>query len=98
MPFVVARSKLVPDFAATLHGVQLCVTMLWTGEVPGEGLWWAVWGVSGAGMVVGGVWGCRWRELRPIAFGGRKGGEEVEMEMEMGAVEEGRGGRREEVG
>ncbi len=53
-------------------------------------------------MVAGGVWSCRWRELRPIAFGsvgggggggggGGKGGEEGGGEYEMVAAEEGEG-------
>ena len=56
-------------------------------------------------MVAGGVWSCRWRELRPIAFGGgggEGGGKEGgagggggggEYEMVSGAEEEvGEGG------
>ena len=33
-------------------------------------MWWALQAVSVSLMVGGGVWACRWRELRPIAFGG----------------------------
>ena len=53
-------------------------------------------------MVAGGVWSCRWRELRPIAFGGGGGegagkeggaGGGGEYEMVSGAEEEvGEGG------
>lgn len=36
-------------------------------------------------MVAGGVWTCRWRELRPIAFGGTgKGGDGVGMGIGVG--------------
>lgn len=57
-------------------------------------------------MGVGGVWGCRWRELRPMGFGGAgvgggkgkegagaRGGGEYEMlgQAEDGRVREGRG-------
>jgi len=31
-------------------------------------------GASATLMTVGGVWSCRWRELRPISFGGGGGG------------------------
>ena len=40
-------------------------------------------------MTVGGVWSCRWRELRPISFGTGKGGGGGEYEM-VGREEEGR--------
>ena len=33
-------------------------------------MWWALQAVSASLMVGGGVWACRWRELRPIEFGG----------------------------
>lgn len=98
---VVARSKLVPDFALTLHGVHLALTWAWSGAVPGNGLWWGLQAASAALMVGGGVWCCRWRELRPIAFGGGGGkgkgkgegeGGDTGGEYEMvGRVEEGEG-------
>lgn len=42
-------------------------------------------------MVVGGVWSCRWRELRPISFGTGDpgGGGRKDGEYEMVAREEG---------
>lgn len=46
-------------------------------------------------MTVGGVWSCRWRELRPISFGGGGGGggaKGVGGEYEMVGTEEGGGG------
>lgn len=51
-------------------------------------------GASATLMTVGGVWSCRWRELRPINFGGgaAKGGGEYEMvsTAEDGGAGEGR--------
>ena len=55
-------------------------------------------------MTVGGVWSCRWRELRPISFGtgtgggGKGGGDRGEYEMvgrdeEEGRAEGSKGGR-----
>ncbi|KAM0800855.1 integral membrane protein S linking to the trans Golgi network-domain-containing protein, partial [Usnea florida] len=66
---IIARSKLVPDFALTLHSIHLLLTCLYSRGVPRNGLWWGLQAVSAGLMVGGGVWGCRWRELRPIAFG-----------------------------
>ncbi|KAF6218562.1 hypothetical protein HO133_005912 [Letharia lupina] len=74
LALVVARSKLVPDFALTLHAVHLLATSLYSRSVPANGLWWALQAASAGLMVAGGVWGCRWRELRPISFGGGGGG------------------------
>ncbi|KAI4122393.1 MAG: hypothetical protein LQ338_005840 [Usnochroma carphineum] len=66
----IARSKLVLDFALTVHFLHLVVTSLYTGRVPTNWLWWGLQGVSAGVMIAGGVWACRWRELRPIEFGG----------------------------
>ena len=66
----VGRSKLVLDFALTVHGVHLLLVSAWTGGLPGNLLWWGLQMGSVALMVGGGVWSCRWRELRPISFGG----------------------------
>lgn len=88
---LIARSKLVPDFALTLHLIHLVVTSLYSRSVPTNGLWWALQAASAALMVAGGVWTCRWRELRPIAFGkgGKDGGGGGRGEYEMVAREEG---------
>lgn len=69
----VARSKLVPDFAMTLHFIHLCVVTLYTGFLPRNAMWWATMLASCTTTAALGVWGCRWRELRPINFGGRGG-------------------------
>lgn len=71
---LLARSKLVLDFALTVLGIHLLFTSLYTRSVPSNRLWWGVQVVSAGVMVVGGMWACRWRELRPIGFGGGAGG------------------------
>ncbi len=66
---LIARSKLVLDFALTLHFIHLIITSLYTRSLPSNWLWWALQAASAGLMVFGGVWSCRWRELRPISFG-----------------------------
>jgi hypothetical protein len=66
----ISRSKLVPDFAITLHVIHLVVTSLYSHSIPRNWLWWALQ-ITSAGMMTSlGVWSCQWRELRPINFGG----------------------------
>lgn len=67
---VVGRTKLVLDFAATLHVLHLAVVYLYTGTVPATLAWWATMGVSTCVAFLAGSWGCQHRELRPINFGG----------------------------
>ncbi|KAI9753599.1 MAG: hypothetical protein M4579_005063 [Chaenotheca gracillima] len=67
---LVARSKLVPDFAFTIHILHLIITSLYTRAIPTNWLWWALQIASAALMTSLGVWSCQWRELRPISFGG----------------------------
>ncbi|KAH6677101.1 integral membrane protein S linking to the trans Golgi network-domain-containing protein [Halenospora varia] len=68
--FFISRSKLVPDFALTLHFIHLIITSLYSHAIPRNWLWWALQ-VASAGMMTSlGVWSCQWRELRPINFGG----------------------------
>lgn len=67
---LVARSKLVLDFALTIHFIQLIVTALYSHEIPRNLFWWATQGASAALMTSVGVWACQWRELKPINFGG----------------------------
>ncbi|KAI0122695.1 integral membrane protein S linking to the trans Golgi network-domain-containing protein [Daldinia grandis] len=66
----VGRSKLVIDFALTLHFIHLVIVTFYTGLLPRNVAWWATAIVSSAVTVVGGTYGCQWRELRPISFGG----------------------------
>ena len=68
---LIARSKLVPDFAITIHGINLLTTTLYTRSIPTYLYWWLIQ-ISSAGLMVAlGMWACRWRELKPIAFGGQ---------------------------
>ena len=71
---LVVRTKLVPDFALTTHFLHLVVVTVYSGRVPRHAMWWAAMAASSALAVALGVWGCRWRELRPISFGGGGGG------------------------
>lgn len=65
---LVARSKLVPDFAFTIHFINLIITSLYTRAVPTNPLWWLLQVGSTALMVALGVWACRYREMKPISF------------------------------
>ncbi|OOF96640.1 hypothetical protein ASPCADRAFT_145312 [Aspergillus carbonarius ITEM 5010] len=71
---LVSRSKLIPDFALTLHFLHLIATTLYSHSVPANWLWWGLQGASAAFMTFLGIWACRWRELQPISFGGLAGG------------------------
>lgn len=66
----VGRSKLVLDFALTIHALHLLVTAFYTGHLPMNMLWWVVMAASSALAVGLGTWGCQYRELKPISFGG----------------------------
>ncbi|KAK4611574.1 hypothetical protein CLAFUW4_12979 [Fulvia fulva] len=68
---LIARSKLVPDFALTIHFVHLIVTSLYTKAIPTNITWWLLQVASVALMISLGVWACQWRELRPMSFGGK---------------------------
>ncbi|KAG9235319.1 integral membrane protein S linking to the trans Golgi network-domain-containing protein [Amylocarpus encephaloides] len=91
--FFVSRSKLVPDFAITLHFIHLVITSLYSHSIPRNWLWWALQ-VASAGMMTSlGVWSCQWRELRPITFGGSSAvqpasNNAVEASAEQGGDEE----------
>ena len=65
---LVSRSKLVPDFALTIHFLHLLITSLYTGFLPTNLLWWGLEGLSAALMIVSGVWACWYREMQPISF------------------------------
>ncbi|KAI9745882.1 MAG: hypothetical protein M1818_000563 [Claussenomyces sp. TS43310] len=69
--FLVSRSKLIPDFALTIHFLHLLTTCVYSGSLPTNWLWWALQICSAAFMTTLGVYSCRWRELRPITFGGQ---------------------------
>lgn len=94
---LIARSKLVPDFALTIHGVHLVVTSLYTREIPTTLYWWFIQ-VCSAGLMIGlGMWACQWRELQPMAFGGKSTTKRAEADAANGhppepnSVEEGEG-------
>lgn len=72
MVVLVARSKLVPDFALTIHFLHLLFTCLYTRSLPRHSMWWLTMLASSATAVGLGMWGCRYRELQPVFFlGGR---------------------------
>ncbi|KAI0973571.1 integral membrane protein S linking to the trans Golgi network-domain-containing protein [Xylaria arbuscula] len=67
---LISRSKLVLDFSLTLHVLHLLIVSIYTGYLPRNLAWWITMLASGTITVAGGTYGCRWRELRPITFGG----------------------------
>ncbi|KAE8824322.1 hypothetical protein PTNB73_09281 [Pyrenophora teres f. teres] len=71
MLLLIARSKLVLDFALTVHLIHLIVTSLYTHAIPANLFWWALQLCSATIMTCLGVWACQWRELRPINFGSK---------------------------
>lgn len=98
MTLLLARSRLVLDFALTLHFLHVLVTAVYRGQVPRQWDWWALQVVSAVATVVGGGWGCRWRELRPISIGGAGGTGQQQRNGETGEEHEmvamvGSGGR-----
>ncbi|KAL6877438.1 integral membrane protein S linking to the trans Golgi network domain-containing protein [Trichoderma longibrachiatum] len=69
---LIARSKLVPDFALTIHFLHLLLTTLYTRSLPRNSMWWLAMAASSAAAIGLGMWGCRYRELQPVFFlGGR---------------------------
>lgn len=68
----VSRSKLVPDFALTIHFLHLIATTLYTHSLPSNLLWWGLQFTSAAMMIFLGMWACQRRELEPIKFGGHR--------------------------
>lgn len=86
---LISRSKLVPDFALTLHLLHLLATSLYTRRIPSNLLWWGLQAGSAGVMVSLGIWACRYRELRPITFGTRVA---ANAGSEAGKVEGSKGG------
>ncbi|KAK6352788.1 hypothetical protein TWF696_004791 [Orbilia brochopaga] len=68
---LVGRTKLVLDFALTIHFIHLLITTLYSHSLPASWLWWAVQLGSAVITVSLATWLCRKRELQPLAFGGR---------------------------
>lgn len=71
---LIGRSKLVTDFALSLHFIHLVVVTFYTGELPKHMAWWVSMACASVLGVVLGTWGCRYRELKPISFGGNGAG------------------------
>ena len=69
MLILLPRSRLIPDFAFTIHFLHLLTTTLYTHSIPTNLLWWTLQTGSSALMIALGIWGARYRELRPITFG-----------------------------
>ncbi|TKA60628.1 hypothetical protein B0A55_10589 [Friedmanniomyces simplex] len=93
---LIARSKLVLDFALTIHFLHLIITSLYARAIPTTIYWWLVQAASAALMTSVGIWACQWRELRPMAFGGKssKGQQAGAVNghaIEPSALEEGEG-------
>jgi hypothetical protein len=68
---LIARSKLVLDFALTVHFIHLVVTSIYSHAIPANLLWWMLQICSATVMTSVGVWACQWRELKPINFGSK---------------------------
>ncbi|KAH6606096.1 hypothetical protein Trco_005249 [Trichoderma cornu-damae] len=92
MVALIARSKLVPDFALTIHFIHLLFTCLYTRALPRNSMWWLTMVASSSTAVGLGMWGCRYRELQPVFFlGGRilGSGTPGPSNRSPGAVEDG---------
>ncbi|PGH36055.1 hypothetical protein GX50_01067 [[Emmonsia] crescens] len=66
----VSRSKLIPDFALTIHFIHFLITSFYSHSLPTNWLWWGLQIASSALMIFLGMWACQWKELQPIVFGG----------------------------
>ncbi|RKF63777.1 Protein SYS1 [Erysiphe neolycopersici] len=73
MLVLVRRSKLVLDFALTLHFIHFLTVSLYSHSLPQNITWWATQFISAGAIIFMGVWSCQWRELRPISFGADTG-------------------------
>lgn len=88
---LIARSKLVPDFALTIHFVHLLITSFYSRSLPTSVYWWFVQAASAGLMVSLGMWACQWRELQPMAFGALKGKQERGVNGRAGGGGDGEG-------
>ena len=88
---LIARSKLVLDFALTIHFIHLVVTSLYSHAIPTNLFWWALQICSATVMTSLGVWACQWRELRPINFGSKPAARTANHPVEDDGVGETRG-------
>jgi hypothetical protein len=88
---LIARSKLVLDFALTVHFIHLIVTSLYSHGIPANLLWWMLQICSATVMTSVGVWACQWRELKPINFGGKPTAKQPAVEDDGVGESRGRG-------
>ncbi|OAL46056.1 hypothetical protein IQ07DRAFT_590829 [Pyrenochaeta sp. DS3sAY3a] len=98
---LIARSKLVLDFALTVHFIHLIVTSFYSHAIPANLFWWALQICTASIMTSLGVWACQWRELRPINFGGKANSRQQEAPIDDGVGESrgrGRGRGRDGAG
>lgn len=70
---LIGRSKLVLDFALSLHAIHLIVVTFYSGQIPRHTAWWLSMAAASAVSVALATWGCRYRQLQPISFGGNGG-------------------------
>jgi ABC-type nickel/cobalt efflux system permease component RcnA len=98
---LIARSKLVLDFALTVHFIHLIVTSLYSHAIPANLLWWMLQICSATVMTSVGVWACQWRELKPINFGSKSAAKQPATTTDDGVGESrgrGRGRGRDGAG
>ncbi|EGS22152.1 putative integral membrane protein [Thermochaetoides thermophila DSM 1495] len=68
---LIGRSKLVLDFALSMHAIHLVVVTIYSGQLPRNTAWWVAMAAASAVSVAIATWGCRHRELKPtFSFGG----------------------------
>ena len=101
------RSHLIPDFAFTIHFLHLLAVSIYTRSVPTNLLWWGLQAGSSGLMIALGMWAGRYREMRPISFGGSGGGtrhkegtqtDHMRGDEEQGFIRGGRGRGRDRTG
>jgi hypothetical protein len=98
---LITRSKLVLDFALTVHFIHLIVTSLYSHGIPANLLWWMLQICSATVMTSVGVWACQWRELKPINFGSKSAAKQPAVTTDDGVGESrgrGRGRGRDGAG
>lgn len=66
---LIHRSKLVLDFALTLHLIHLITISIYSHSIPRNFFWWVLNFGSACTMTFLGIWTCQRRELRPMTFG-----------------------------
>lgn len=67
------------------------VTSLYTKRIPTQYFWWGLQLASAALMTFLGMWACQWRELKPIAFGGKASRSEPASAVTEAGAEQGQG-------